>query len=786
MQFPMSGGDEQNIIKQYQPLIRALIPYEQENRLLEGLNKFSTRLPSSIRRVVKEEVIRLTSLTDAPADNSAFAQFPVMKFKHFGIPMRLDKVGARILKDETSLYQNRYTVGVFESVMNSSTYQTQIKKEQYKKIVDAFAIETQSVNDIDFGDDIALSPNFPVSSQEFEKGRHCNVSSLAFDTMAVETKRPPTISTGDEILFTFPDVMGLNLPDPEVKFTLTAVKFNKNTNKYDSHFTLTDPLSPQVREAIKKYIEATAYKQPLKRDLEVERAMQDLERDRILENSPWLPLFVHATNKGVTPVIALLTKANIRHSHAYRLLDNLSGKSLFTRLCKELNKYHEAYVFHGVVKTRKGPVEVAMTHRQLMESGQLSAYIYLLSKSGKLSCTQCRLEDISQLDRDKAFSIHDINRKQFTELGELNRIVYCRDVSDKLDRLTLGEKCDFKAIPRSFLVSEDRWRIGYVMEEELDRRSETRYVVDKAASIKVGLLSSINARVCDLSAKGLQLSITPGQHSISDEVRVTVPELRIKNEKYRVVNFNATTGTLRLCLQDLTKLAKTGASVEAMVEENSAFYKMRDVAKIQRLTHRFIWELAIRHMPSLSVLCVLNRNLLDRLKTVYQGDNSDDIYPFSQAKNITPLHGFFADRDVTKPKSKMLERLFKGNSQSASVVHCVRNTDSKLIFIKNKDFMYGTLRQQIAQKLQDQKVQLCVTDITAIRCQSHSTPLTRKRLAQLSKIDKATYDKLHKMQEGYTHVIYVTNLSSLQNDLVTANLRHIPPASEVDPAHGAA
>ena len=163
----MSAGEEQSIIKQYQPLIRALIPYEQQNKLLEGINKFSKRLPSSVRKIVKEEVVRLTSLTDAPADNSAFAQFPVMKFKHFGVQMRLDKVGAQILKNETSLYQDRYTVGVFESVMNSDFYQTQIKKEQFKKIVDAFNVESQSFTDIDFGDDIAVLPNFTLSSVEY-------------------------------------------------------------------------------------------------------------------------------------------------------------------------------------------------------------------------------------------------------------------------------------------------------------------------------------------------------------------------------------------------------------------------------------------------------------------------------------------------------------------------------------------------------------------------------------------------------------------------------------------
>lgn len=782
----MSVGEEDQIIKEYQPLIRALIPYEQDNRLLEGLNKFSKRLPSSVRRVVKEEVIRLTSLTDAPADNSAFAQFPVMKFKHFGIQMRLDKVGAKILKDETSLYQNRYTVGVFESVMNSGVYQAEIKKEQYKKIVDAFAVETQSLSDIDFGDDIALSPNFPVSSLEFEKGRNCNVSSLAFDSMAVETKRPPNSKTGDEVTFTFPDVSGLHLPDQEVKFVLDTIKFNKHSGKYESHFSLHDEVSPYVYEAIKKYIQSTAYNQPLKRDLEIERAMQDLERDRILESSPWVPIFVSFTKQEITPVISLLTKSNIKHSNAFTLLKKLSGRVLFDRLAREVSKYGEAFVFHGSIKTKRGEVDVAMTHRQLMEIDQLSAYVYLLSKSGNLSCTHCRTEDISDEDKTKSFAIHDIDAKQFKSLASLNKIIFCRDVTDKISKLTLGTRCNFKAIPKSFLVSDDCWRIDYVMEEDLDRRSETRYVVDKPASIKTGLLSSIEAKVNDLSSKGLQLTVAENTQGLGEEVRVTVPELKIKNERYRVVHFDPGSGVLRLCLLNLAKSSKTGASVDAMVEDNSAYYKMRDVARLQRATHRFIWELTIRHMPSLAVLCVLNRHLLDRLKTVYQGDTCDDIYPFSQAKNITPLHGFFADRNATKPKSKILESLFKGDCQSTSVVHCVRKSDNKLVFIKNDDFLYGSMRQQIAQKLQDQKIQLCVTDVTCIRSQSHSTPLTRKRLAQLSKVDKAAYDKLLKMQEGYTHVIFLTNLSMLQNDLVSARLRPVPPANQALTQSGAA
>jgi len=773
----MSAGDEQAIIKQYQPLIRALIPYEQQNKLLEGINKFSKRLPSSVRKVVKEEVVRLTSLTDAPADNSAFAQFPVMKFKHFGVQMRLDKVGAQILKNETSLYQDRYTVGVFESVMNSDFYQNQIKKEQFKKIVDAFNVESQSFTDIDFGDDIAIRPNFTISSPDFEKGRHCSISSMSHKGIALETKRPPNASTGDIITFTIPEVKGLTKEPTEITLELESVKYNKHLGKYETSFVFQDDVDKGFLATLKRYVAITAYKQPLQRDLEIERAMQELERDRILENSPWLPVFLAPEKKSLKPIIALFTKANVEHNDAEKLLASLQDQPIFATLVDELRKYNEAYVFHGNIKTKNGNVQITATHRQLLALKQLNALVYLLAKSGDFICTHCRLDSVTREDKQKAFAIHDIASKEFEQLAQISHVLYCKDVSAYLTNLTLSAKCDFKPLSKTLRASGNNWRIDYVMEEDLDRRSETRYVIDKPASIKVGLLTSIDARVADLSASGMKLIVAP-KSELQKEIRVSVPELKIKGEKYKVVHY-------RLCLVEDTRKAKVSSSVDHMVEENTAYFKVRDIARIQRSTHRYIWELAVRHMPSLSVLCVMNRFTLDRLKTVYQSDASDDLYPFSRTQNIIPLHGFFADKGQAKPKSQILEAMFKETSEQALVVHCVRKSDSRLVYIKERDFLFSKLRTQIKTQLDEEKIHLSATDVTAIRCHGAITPLTKKRLAQLSKLDKAMYDKLETMQAGYTHCIFITNMSALHHDLVVDNLIAKPQRQDLE-SEGAA
>lgn len=145
---------ERNALKKYSSVVNALLPYANEGRILEGINKFNEKIPSQTRKLIKKEVERLMSVTDEGADNSAFALFPVKTFKHFGIQMRLDEIGEDILHSETERYFNRYTVGVREAVTSSEHYKSKMRQEQKRKIIDYFKVDAQSLKDIDFGDDI--------------------------------------------------------------------------------------------------------------------------------------------------------------------------------------------------------------------------------------------------------------------------------------------------------------------------------------------------------------------------------------------------------------------------------------------------------------------------------------------------------------------------------------------------------------------------------------------------------------------------------------------------------
>ena len=142
--------------------------------------------------------------------------------------------------------------------------------------------------------------------------------------------------------------------------------------------------------------------------------------------------------------------------------------------------------------------------------------------------------------------------------------------------------------------------------------------------------------------------------------------------------------------------------------------------------------------------------------------------------NEVPLHGFFADKDATGPKSSLLDNMLRNRMPDAHVVHVERSKDRRIIFVDQAQFLYGNVRSQISNHVAKKAVDACVTHVSAMRCHDQEIPLNKKRLAQLSKIDIDTYKKLQLMQKGYTHVLYITNVSIFHNALLKDGIRPRP------------
>lgn len=760
-------SDDALVIKQYKSLINKLIPLQQENRLLEGLNKFSSRLPSRVRNIIKDEVIRLTALTDAPADNSEFARFPVLKFKHFGIAMRLDKVGREILQRETSRFFDRYTVGVFESVMNSEHYQSFIKQEQHEKIVKAFSVESQYFNDIDFADDLAIRPNFTVFSPAFDKGKACTLASLSHKTMVVETKRTPTIDAEHNVfIFTFPKVAGFTERQSELSYKLEATTFNKEMSVFESTFSLLPATSKKIVERLTNYVKSSVNQFPLQRELEIERVLQNLERDRILANSPWIPLFLGYKDDQLRPLFELMTPTNIEYNERYSNLIDLPAQKIYDNLIKELEIQKESFLLKGVIQHKNQEIHVAATHRQLATNGLVKQFIEQATQSDKFSVIQYRLESVSNSHKSVAFDIHDIIASEYSELSDITHILFCKDVSNWIGDLKITDPEPFKPFPKAIIDDLTRWPITAVMEDQSDRRAEARYLMNAPAFIKTGLFTQHEATLNDLSASGLKLTLqTPTEIEFDEIIKVSIKSLKLSGQKYQIVKYNKTSGILHLKLPP--QLVKSeGQKLRGLFNNNSEYFTQRDMSIRQRNIFRFLWELSIRNLPCASVLITNNRFTIDRLKTIYHKEDSFDLKPFAVLANEVPLHGFLADKDAIGPKSQLLEDMLRKNVRDAHVVHVERSKNKQIIFVNEQEFLFGKVRGQISEHVAKNAVEPFITHLSAMRCKDPNTPLTSKRLAQISKIDLNIYTKLNTMQKGYTHVLYITNVSLFHSVLL--------------------
>lgn len=765
---------EQEIIKQYQSVIRALIPYQQQGRLLERLNRFSSRLSSQARQVIKDEVIRLTSQTNAPADNSAFAQFPVKRFSHFGIEMTLDKVGTEILKKETSRYMEQYTVGVFESITNSAHYQGLVQRQLREKIIKAFTVQTQSYKDIKFNDDLSVTPNFSVNTPAYQNGRTVPVVSLSASHMTIACTRSPQLTTPTDIPINFPVVPGLCAAPQVIHFDFVRVDFHVASKRHHAVLKLAQQ-DERWQDDFRQYLNRVMLRFPLGRELEIERSMQALDRDRILQSSPWLSVILKNNDKELIPRLILLTPVNTQRNPAYKNKQLLPGKSALQRIFKELTAFNEAFVLRFTIKQGdKPPVYLCTTVRQLERHNLLANFVQMGLEHESLEVWQYRLTQISRESQETARILQDMAHQDHSDILSMSHILYLRSIDEALGPLQLFKQPAKAKLPKQCIDRDAQYPLHFVMNKDIDRRKEPRFRIETDAIVKVGLLSSFTGTVRDFSLGGIQLQIHNGEKAaMPSEVKVTVAEFNLKSQRYSVLDYNPQTGILRLLAVTTDSTSKV---LKKLSSPSSIQSSIENIMVKQSVYFRYLWEVVSRHYPNAALQVVTGRQMIHRMKTLYTPQQNNDLHPFAVCDHNAPMHGFFADMGKSPPDSTVLRRLLQQAERYHMAIHCERKSDSKLINLTQVQCFESSLRQKLGQSLVDEENRLYIAGIECQKNESVDTPMTKQRLALLSRIDLDVYEKLEALQQNYSHVIHIIDLSALLNSLLKVSV--VPSSQE--------
>ncbi|GGF52888.1 hypothetical protein GCM10011338_01240 [Alteromonas lipolytica] len=319
------------------------------------------------------------------------------------------------------------------------------------------------------------------------------------------------------------------------------------------------------------------------------------------------------------------------------------------------------------------------------------------------------------------------------------------------------------------------------MDESLDKRREIRFGITTEAVVKTTLINQFTAVVSDISKTGLQLCLTDcNEHVLPPDVKVSIAELKLKSQRYKVLDYDSVTGLLRLKAlnkENLTRLVRQLHSV-AMVQP-----RVQNLVKQHSMLFRYVWELTCRHFPAPALQVITGRQMVNRLKTLYMPECAAALYPFEMSDHKAPLHGFFADMGKSPPDSSALRRLLQKAERFHLAINCERKSDQKLISLTAYQCFGSSLRNAIKQALQENEVGLYICGIECQINRDINTPMTEQRLALLLKIDLDVHEKLLALQKSYSHVIYLADFSAFLNALMLASV--VPSVRKASAANAA-
>lgn len=750
---------ESEIIKQYQPVINALLPYANEGRLLEGLNKFTNRLSNKVRKVLKEEVERLMSQTYESADNSAFAVFPVRDFKHFGIDMRLDQLGENILNKETERYFNKYTVGVLEAVTSSDYYQSRLKAENQKKIVEHFRVDAQSLHDISFGDDIAVQHEETVECEYNEFFEKYEVIEVGTSYIKIQSRRIFPIKKGFNVKVHLDKSSPLAVNGTTLHCVALISNFNKSFTRHELKLQFTESTLKRIKDSLVKLLNERAIHFPLERSLESEKTTQIIERNILFATSPWIPLFHSKSNNEVS---ILLTERNIRENKSLAAMHELPTARFFNRIAEEMECKDEAYLFQGKVESKHGNIRIAASLSQLLNNGLLETFLFHARKTSSLKVMQVRAKSVTH---EVIAEIAHSTSSASSRLHSVDTVFFVRDVTSQIIPALPDDIEQAKPLPKQFIDNDQKLDFKLYMEDMINRRSEPRYMLNKPALIIAGLLKRIDGELLDISISGAKIRISPDMlANVPYNIKVDIKTIGLRGAQYKVVSKCTRTGIIRLVASGKNKQA-TRKTLHSLISRNHDYFAKRDKSASEREDFNALWELAARYLPSLGVVCVSAKASRDLIKTVYADSFPRDAGPFRGDGSRLYMHGVFADMDKDSPQSALLDSIIDGSVPRHSVIHCRHRIKKNIYPLTNEQF-FKVERENLRTLTLKRMTDIFVCDVQGFKVDASTIPLVQKRVEWLSSNDKSLAKTFSKTLSLYTHAVFCTDISLLHSALM--------------------
>ena len=450
-----------DIVEQYQSVIKALIPFAARGKLKEGVNKLSSRIQKEHLEEIQYEVNRLISPCKKSASNKQFARGSVSVVKVKGVKVELDELGKRILKEELQNYNNIYSEGVYEALSSEARYKAQLSKENLKRKTDAFAVNCMTSDQQGDVEHLKVVPNFTVSCEKFDSGRHQNIHFLGSDELALHLGHKPQLYGGETFDFVFPPLLNVTHEPKTVEYTCKGVESLPGRNRFAVLFKLGD--HPEWREQVSKFIELNAATMSLAPDQEEMRTREKLLKDAIVSNMPSQAVLCRAEKNQLIPTYSLAGNA---HSEGPQKTATLSlCKSVFKRLSKEFARSREVFQFQCIGESKGKRHRYVASLRELSGNNLLADFIAMGKKNNSLKVV--KMELVSVDDEHVANALNTIDKSVLYGNEDYRFIIYATDVSQELQHFRVNGANRPPSLPAKYIERARRYSVEMCLPEFL-------------------------------------------------------------------------------------------------------------------------------------------------------------------------------------------------------------------------------------------------------------------------------------------------------------------------------
>ena len=747
-----------NIAEHYQGVIKALLPFAARGKLREGLNKFTSRIGKEHLEEIQYEVNRLVSQCEKSASNKTFARGSVSVVKVNGVKVELDELGKRILKEELQTYNNTYSQGVYEALSSEQRYKDQISKENHKRKVEAFSVDCLGGNQQPDLKTIKVVPDFTISAETFDSGRHQSVHFLGVEEMALHLGYKPKLYGGETFDFVFPPLMSVTFQSTKVEYTCKGVETLPGRNNFAVKFKISE--DTQWRKNVAKYIRLNASTMCLVADQEEQRTRENLLKDAVVSNMPGQALLCKTHNNHLIPCFALAPGAG---QHPQNLGSMSLCKSVLRRLSKEFKRSREVFQLQCTEQFNGNHLRYVASLRELCSKNQLADFIAKGKQNNSLRVI--KLELVSIDDEIVAKNLEYIDRSVLYGNEDYRFIIYATDVTHELRDFIVTVKPKSSKLPAKLAETSRKHHVEVCLPEFCDRRREPRYEFNTKAQVKAGWLKTTDATVLDISREGLRVRLDEPLAKVKDQVSVKIPSLNLSNLRYSIAGYDPVGLELRLSM--------TAGSVEKKAElfdrihaHNFDFFDQRCSQSKQQRIFSYMWQLVSMSIPGVHIFLAPGKEAYQQLVVAQADGKGKTLAPFKMSGNRLTTHGWFANSDEASLCSDKLTAYTKQTVKNDRALFYINHSDKNYTSVAQGTFSEQQKRKKLYEAIKTKKGTMVVHGMQANEYSKLDSSWYDKRCRHLNKVDKLAISRIKRQEQECVCLLSITPVSNLHQNLL--------------------